>query len=253
LIFDLQFLIERQNRSGCGEFAQIANQKSKIKIFIMEFHRHLDDELDALRHRVLLLGGETETALQRAMFALVERDSNTAHEVLRGDDEIDQLEVEIDRLCIDVLALRQPAARDLRFVVSVAKITPILERIADHACNIARAAIDLNDEPQLKPLVDLPLMAQHASGMLRSALDAFTSADAAQARVIIARDDEIDELYDRVFHDLLRMMVAEPSTTTRAARLLFVAKHLERVADYVTDICELTVYMTEATFIKHSN
>jgi len=220
LIFDLQFLIERQNRSGCGEFAQIANQKSKIKIFIMEFHRHLDDELDALRHRVLLLGGETETALQRAMFALVERDSNTAHEVLRGDDEIDQLEVEIDRLCIDVLALRQPAARDLRFVVSVAKITPILERIADHACNIARAAIDLNDEPQLKPLVDLPLMAQHASGMLRSALDAFTSADAAQARVIIARDDEIDELYDRVFHDLLRMMVAEPSTTTRAARLL---------------------------------
>ncbi|MGH9944204.1 MAG: phosphate signaling complex protein PhoU [Pyrinomonadaceae bacterium] len=219
----------------------------------MEYHRHLDDELDALRHRILLLGGETETALQRAMFSLVERDSEAAREVLRNDDQIDQLEVEIDRLCIDVLALRQPAARDLRFVVSVAKITPILERIADHACNIARAAIDLNDEPRLKPLVDLPLMALHASGMLRSALDAFTSGDAAQAREIIARDDEIDELYDRVFHDLLRMMVAEPSTTTRAARLLFVGKHLERIGDYVTDICELTVYMTEATFIKHSN
>ncbi len=220
---------------------------------IMDYHRHLDDELDALRHRVLLLGGETETALQRAMYALTERDSETAREVLRDDDKIDQLEVEIDRLCIDVLALRQPAARDLRFVVSVAKITPILERIADHACNIARAALDLNDEPQLKPFIELPMMAQHASHMLRSALDAFTSGDAAQARATIARDDEIDEIYDRVFHDLLRLMVSDPQTTTRAARLLFVAKHLERIADYVTDICELTVYMTEAAFIKHSN
>ncbi|MDQ3255869.1 MAG: phosphate transport system regulatory protein PhoU, partial [Acidobacteriota bacterium] len=126
----------------------------------MELHRRLDDELDALRDRILLLGGETETALQRAMYALIERDSVAAKEVLDGDDDIDQLEVEIDRICIDVLALRQPAARDLRFVVSAAKITPILERIADHACNIARAAIDLNDEPQLKPYIDLPRMAQ---------------------------------------------------------------------------------------------
>ena len=220
----------------------------------MELHRRLDAELDILRDRVLLLGGETETALQRAMYALVERNSAAAREVLAGDDEIDRLEVEIDRLCIDVLALRQPAARDLRFVVSVAKITPVLERIADHACNIARAAIDLNDEPQLQgPYVDLPRMAEHASHMLRAALDAFTSGDAAMARAVIARDDEIDELYDRLFHYLIELMVTDPGTTTRAARLLFVAKHLERVGDYVTDICELTVYMTEAAFIKHSN
>lgn len=219
----------------------------------MEVHRRLDRELDALRDRVLLLGGETETALQRAMYALIERDSATAHEVLDGDDEIDRLEVEIDRLCVDLLALRQPAARDLRFVVSVAKITPILERIADHACNIARVAIDLNDEPQLKPYVDLPRMAEQASHMLRSALDAFTSGDAKTARVVIDRDDEVDELYSRVFSDLIEMMVSDPSTTTRAARLLFVAKHIERIGDYVTDICELTVYMTEAAFIKHSN
>ncbi|HVF87123.1 MAG TPA: phosphate signaling complex protein PhoU, partial [Pyrinomonadaceae bacterium] len=203
--------------------------------------------------RMLLLGGETETALQRAVSALVERDSATAREVLEGDTRIDQLEVEIDRLCIDVLALRQPAARDLRFVISVAKITPILERIADHACNIARAAIDLNDEPLLKPYVDLPRMAEHASQMLRAALDAFTSGDAAAARSIIDRDDEIDEMYNRIFHDLIEMMVSDPGTTTRAARLMFVAKHLERVGDYVTDICELTVYMTEAAVIKHSN
>ncbi len=219
----------------------------------METHRRLDRELDELRDRLLLLGGETETALQRAMYALVERDSAAARDVLAGDDEIDNLEVEIDRLCIDLFALRQPAARDLRFVVSVAKITPILERIADHACNIARAAIDLNDEPQLKPYIDLPHMAERASHMLRAALDAFTSGDAAVARAVIERDDEIDELYDHIFHDLINMMVSDPTTTTRAARLLFVAKHVERVGDYVTDICELTVYMTEAAFIKHSN
>jgi phosphate transport system protein len=219
----------------------------------MERYRHLDNDLDSLRNRVLLLGGETETALQRAMFALVERNTETAREVLSDDDKIDNLEVEIDRLCIDVLALRQPAARDLRFVVSVAKITPILERIADHACNIARAAIDLNDEPQLKPFAQLSQMAAHASAMLRAALDAFTTNDAAQARAVITRDDEIDELYENVFQELIKLMVSDPTTTTRAARLLFVAKHLERVGDYVTDICELTVYMAEAAFIKHSN
>ena len=219
----------------------------------MELHRRLDADLDLLRDRVLLLGGETEAALQRAMRALVERDSVAAREVLAGDDEIDRLELEIDRLCIDVLALRQPAARDLRFVVAVAKITPLLERIADHSCNIARAAIDLNDEPLLKSYVDLPRMADNASRMLRAALDAFTNGDAAAARALIARDDEIDEMYDRVFHELIRLMASDPTTTTRAARLLFVAKHLERVGDYVTDICELTVYMTEAAIIKHSN
>jgi len=219
----------------------------------MERYRHLDNDLDGLRNRVLLLGGKTETALERAMFALVERDTVAAQEVLRDDDQIDELEVEIDRLCIDVLALRQPAARDLRFVVSVAKITPILERIADHACNIARAAVELNDEPQLKPFANLPRMATHASSMLRSALDAFTTGDAMQARAVISRDDEIDELYDSVFQDLIKLMVSDSTTTKRAARLLFVAKHLERVGDYVTDICELTVYMTEAAFIKHSN
>lgn len=219
----------------------------------MEHQRILDRELDNLRDRVLLLGGETETALQKAMYALSERDTATAEEVLRDDDAIDRLEVEIDRLCVDTIALRQPAARDLRFVISVAKITPILERIADHACNIARVAIDLNNEPQLKTYVDLTRMAERASYMLRSALDAFTSNDAAAARAVIERDDELDTLYDRIFHQLINLMVSDSSTTTRGARLLFVAKHIERIGDYVTDICELTVYMAEAAFIKHTN
>ena len=218
----------------------------------MDHHRRLDSELDVLRDRVLLLGGEAEGALGRAMYALTERDSQAAREVLEGDDRVDRLEVEIDRLCIDVLALRQPAARDLRFVISVAKITPILERVADHACNIARAALDLNDEPRLMSFPDLQRMSDVASSMLRSALDAFTRGDAADARRVIDRDDEIDSMYERLFQDLISLMVSEPQATPRAARLLFVAKHLERVADYVTDICELTVYMTEAAVIKHS-
>jgi phosphate transport system protein len=217
----------------------------------MDYHRRLDAELDVLRDRVLVLGGEAEAALGRAMYALAERDSAVAREVLAGDDRIDRLEVEIDRLCIDVLALRQPAARDLRFVISVAKITPILERVADHACNIARVALDLNDEPRLRPFPDLSRMAGVAASMLRAALDAFTQADAATARRIIEQDDEIDAMYERLFRDLIELMVGEPAVTPRAARLLFVAKHLERVADYVTDICELTVYMTEAAVIKH--
>ena len=218
----------------------------------VDYHRRLDDELDVLRDRVLLLGGEAESALGRAMYALTERDSEVAREVLEGDDRIDRLEVEIDRLCIDVLALRQPAARDLRFVISVAKITPILERLADHACNIARVALALNDEPRLRHYPDLSRMADVAASMLRAALDAFTQGDAPTARRVIEQDDEIDVMYERLFGDLIELMKSDPLATPRAARLLFVAKHLERVADYVTDICELTVYMAEAAVIKHS-
>jgi len=219
----------------------------------MEMHRHLDDELSSLRDRVLLLGGEAEEALERAMYSLRERDTTVAKQVLKNDDQIDHLEVEIDRQCIDIIALRQPAARDLRFVISVAKMAPVLERIADHACNIARAAIDLNTEPELKPVLDLSRMADHAREMLRNSLDAFTTNDAIKAREIIKSDSEINDLYNHTFHRLIELMVTEPATATRDARLLFVAKHLERIGDYVTDICELTVYMAEAQFIKHTN
>jgi len=217
----------------------------------MEVHRHLDEELDALRDTVLRLGGEAEAALVRAMHALTDRDSVAAREVLEHDDEIDQLEVEVDRQCVDIFALRQPAARDLRFVMSVAKMAPVLERIADHACNIARAAIDLNNEPELKNHVRLRQMGEIASSMLTGALDAFTKNNAAVAREVIKRDAEINDLYNQVFHDLIELMAKEPATATRDARLLFVAKHLERIGDYVTDICELTVYMAEAAIIKH--
>jgi phosphate transport system protein len=217
----------------------------------MEVHRHLDDELNELRDRVLLLGGEAERALERAMTALAERDNSLARDVLDHDDEIDRLEVYIDRQCIDIIALRQPAARDLRFVISVAKMAPILERVADHACNIARAVIDLNLEPELKPNVELQRMSEHAANMLRDALDAFTANDAAAAREVIMRDTEINALYNTAFRNLIELMASNPETATRDARLLFIAKHIERIGDYATDICELTVYMAEAAIIKH--
>ncbi len=198
-----------------------------------------------------LLGGEAERAIERVMTALTERDSELAREVLDHDDQIDRIEVDVDRQSVDIIALRQPAARDLRFVVSVVKMSPILERIADHACNIARAVIDLSIEPELKHKIDLRRMGEHVLSMLRTALDAFTSNDAAAARDVIKRDVETNALYNQIFHELIQMMVSEPATAARAARLLFVAKHLERIGDYVKDICELTVYMTEAAIIKH--
>ena len=217
----------------------------------MEVHRHLDEELDALRTSVLRLGGEAEAALVRTMHALIERDSVAAREVLDHDDEIDQLEIEVDHKCIDIFALRQPAARDLRFVMSVAKMAPVLERIADHASNIARVAIDLNREPEPKDYFRLRRMGEIASSMLNAALDAFTRNDAESARQVLKRDAEINDLYNQIFKELIELMTEEPSTATRNARLLFVAKHLERIGDYVTDLCELTVYMAEAAFIKH--
>lgn len=214
-------------------------------------HRIIDQQLDHLRDKILLLGGATETAVQRAMQSLVERDTKLAQEVLEEDKIIDQMELEIDRLSIEIIALQQPAAHDLRFVISVAKITPILERIADHAGSIAEAAIILNNEPTIKSYVEFPIMAQTAAEMLRAALDAFTNEDSAASREIIERDKMIDEAYRRVFSELLEMMIDNPAATTGAAHLLFVAKHLERIGDYVKDICELNVYLREAAFIKH--
>lgn len=215
-------------------------------------HRIIDHQLDRLRDKILLLGGATEAAVNRAMQSLINRDSELAQRVLEEDKIINQMELEIDRMSIEILALQQPAAHDLRFVISVAKITPILERIADHAGNIAEAALILNDEPQIKNFVDFPIMAQTATEMLRAALDAFTAEDADISREVIKRDKEIDRSYHRVFNELLEMMIDNPSATTGAAHLLFVAKHLERIGDYVKDICELNVYLREAAFIKHS-
>jgi len=216
-------------------------------------HREIDAQLDLLRDRVLLLGGKTEDAVHRAVRSLTERNSDLARAVCSDDETIDQMELEIDRLSIDILGSQRPAEHDLRLVVSVAKITPILERIADHASSIAEAAIILNNEPQIDSYVDFSMMAEIAAEMLRDALNAFTAEDAAASRSIIARDLALDECYGRVFEGLIATLAKDTSAANGAARLLFVAKHIERIGDYVKDICELNVYLTEAVFIKHGS
>jgi phosphate transport system protein len=213
--------------------------------------REIDSQLDLLRDKVLLLGGKTEEAVHRSMRALTMRDSDLARAVRDSDEHIDQMELEIDRLSIEILASHQPTEHDLRLVVSVAKITPILERIADHATSIAEAAVILNNEPQVDSYVDFSMMADIASSMLSEALNAFTSEDAAASREIIGRDLELDKCYGRVFDDLLNRLARAPESAGSVARLMFVAKHIERIGDYVKDICELNVYLREAVFIKH--
>ena len=185
------------------------------------------------------------------MRSLTERNSELARAVCRDDEQIDQMELEIDRLSIEILGSQRPTEHDLRLVVSVAKITPILERIADHASSIAEAAIILNNEPQIDSYVDFSLMGDMAAEMLRESLNAFTSEDATASREIIARDLTLDKAYGRVFDGLIETLAQNSAAANGAARLLFVAKHIERIGDYVKDICELNVYLTEAVFIKH--
>lgn len=217
----------------------------------MEQRKLLERELDILRDRLLLMGGEVELSIQRAIHALVQRDSDVANLVIERDSVIDRMELEIDRLSVEVLTLRRPVARELRLVISITKITPLLERIGDHASSIAKAALELNDEPELKSYGELGEMAERALEMLQAALDAFTSNDSEKARNLIAQDAEVDKIYDRLVSELMESMSQDASKSTRLARLLFVAKNLERIGDYVKDICEMTVYMKEAVFIKH--
>ena len=215
-------------------------------------NRLIEENLNRLRDKLLIMGGAAEKAIMLSMRALIERDSELAGRVVREDDAIDQMELEIDQMCVDVLVLKQPAAGDLRFVVSVARTAPIVERIADHAVNIAKHAISLNSEPEIGAHIDLSAIAKVVQDMLVEGLDAFTSGDPERARVTIARDDEVDELYDRLYDQVIDAMKHNPSTVSRGAEWLFVLKHLERIADYVTNICEQIVYMSRGQVIKHT-
>lgn len=212
----------------------------------------IDKRLETLKELIIQMGVEAKHAVDRSMQALVTRDADLAADVLAHDDAIDRLELELDRASIEIFALLQPAARDLRFVVAVTKITPVLERIADHAGNIASAVLELNTEPPVKEYVDLPMMAEKASQMLERAIEAFTREDSGLARRVIGLDHEIDSIYRKVVRELMDSMRTEPFHSRRVLQLLFVTKHLERIGDYVKDICELTVYMIEAEFIKHA-
>ena len=214
--------------------------------------RLIEDNLNQIRDRLLLMGGAAEKAIMLSMRALEERDSDLAQRVIVEDDVVDRLETEVDQMCVDVLVLKQPAASDLRFVVSVARTAPMVERIADHAVNIAKHTLTLNGQPELTLDLDLTKMADVVQEMLVDGLDAFTSGDPEKARKIIERDDEVDSLYDFNYAKLISTMERDPSLVARGVEWLAVIKHLERIADYVTNICEQIIYMARGQIIKHT-
>jgi phosphate transport system protein len=216
------------------------------------YKRLIEQNLNQMRDKLLIMGGAAEKAIMLSMRALDERDSDLAERVIREDDAIDRLELEIDQMCVDILVLKQPAASDLRFVVSVARTAPVIERIADHMVNIAKHALSLNNEPQLDLELDLSKMTNTVQEMLIDGLDAFTSGDPEKARTTIMRDDEVDSLYDFHYSQLINAMNRDSSLVARGVEWLFVIKHLERIADYVTNICEQIIYMAKGQVIKHS-
>ena len=213
--------------------------------------RHFDSELEELKNKLLLMGGRTEAIIQKSVEALKRRDGGLAEAVHDDDRAIDRLEIDIEERCVSLLALRQPLAADLRSITAALKISNDLERMGDHAVNIATCAVRLAEVPPLKPLVDIPRMAGMASSMLRDALDAFVRRDAATARRLCRRDDEVDNLNRQLFRELLSYMMEDPATITRAMDLILVARNLERIADLATNIAEEVVFIAEARIIKH--
>jgi phosphate transport system protein len=213
--------------------------------------RHLDGELKSLRDKLLVMGASVEFQLRHAVKALINRKSDLAIRVIENDLSVNRLDVEIDETCLRLLALNQPTAGDLRFITTAMKISTELERISDLAKNIAERAIELNQEPQLKPYIDIPRMSEWAIQMLKECLDAFMTRDAKLARKVCRDDDYIDDLTEQLFRELVSFMLEDPGTITRASRLTFIGKYYERVADHATNISELVVYMVEGKIIRH--
>jgi phosphate transport system protein len=214
--------------------------------------RHFDEELGELKKKLLRMAALAEDQITKALSALVSRDSGLAGRVIERDHEVNALDVEIDEDCIRLLALHQPTAGDLRFITTAMKIATELERISDLAENVCERAIELNEEPQLKPYLDIPRMGDWALTMVKESIDAFVRADAGLARKVLKDDDFVDDLMHQLFRELLSFMLEDPRTTSRSIRLTFVAKYLERIADHATNVAELVVYMVEGKIIRHT-
>jgi phosphate transport system protein len=212
---------------------------------------YFDQELAQLKEKLLLMSSLTEQNVALAIRSLVERNDMAAAKVERDDDLLDKLEIEIDQLGIRLLALRQPKASDLRLITTAMKITTDLERMGDRAVTIARRAVELNKEPELKPLVDIPRMAEICQGMIRDTLDAFVYQKTDLARQMVLRDKEVDQLNRKVQSDLTEMMLANSGTIVRALKLMRVAQSLERIGDHTANIAEEIVYLYEARDIRH--
>ena len=213
--------------------------------------RHFEEQIEALKNDLLLMSGRAEEIIRKALESLMSRDTKLADEVFADDATIDRMEIDIEEACIQLLALQQPLASDLRLITSALKISNDLERVGDHAVNIAGCAKQLAGRAPVKPLADLPALAEKSIGMLRDALDAFVRGDAESARLLVRRDDEVDDLNRQMFAELMRRMIADPQQVERSMTLVLVGRNLERVADLATNVAEEVVFIAEARIIKH--
>jgi len=212
--------------------------------------RRFEKELQALKERLLVMGGLAETMIHKSVKALVDRDEALIQSVLAHEEEMDLLCIEIDDRCFTLLALQQPMASDLRFLVAGIKINSDLERIGDQAVSIVLRAQSLITQPEVKPLIDIPRMAQLAQEMVRKSLDAFVRRDPELARSVIGADDEVDNLRDQVFRELLTYMMADPGTIPRALNLILISRNLERIADHATNIAEDVIYIARGEDVR---
>ncbi len=198
------------------------------------------------------MGGLVEDQIRRVMRALLERDDALAQEVIDRDQQVNAYDVEVDETCVSLLALHQPTAGDLRFITTAMKIVTDLERIGDQAVNIAQRVLELNREPQLKPYIDLPRMAEKAQHMVKESLDAFVARDTELARKVCAEDADVDALKEQLFRELLTFMMEDPKTIPRAIRLILISRFMERVADHATNIAEMVIYLVDAKMVRHT-
>jgi phosphate transport system protein len=218
----------------------------------MERH-HFETDLQALKKRLLNMGALVEERVHGSIQALMERNLDAAEAIAHGDEEVNALQIEIDDRCLKLLALQQPMASDLRLITSAMKINADLERIGDQAVNIAENALKMLDAPPLKPIIDLPRMAEMAEHMTRDSLDAFVRRDSALARRVLGQDDEVDNLKDTIFRVLLTYMMADPGTIERALSLILISRNLERIADHATNIAEDVIFLVEARDVRHGH
>ena len=212
---------------------------------------HFQQELEDLKGNLLMMATWVEEAINNAVQSLVRRDSELAQKAFEAEDRINTMDVAINIECLNLLALRQPMAADLRFITSALKIITDLERMGDQAVNIAERAVSLHREPQPKPYVDIPRMAEIAQSMVKDVLDAFVNRDSKLARSVCERDDQVDGLNDQLVRELLSHMMSDPKTLTREVHLMIVARCLERIADHATNIAEDVIFMVDGLVIKH--
>jgi phosphate transport system protein len=216
------------------------------------FSKQYDAELNTIREKLLIMGGKVEVMIANAMKALVDRDSELAERTIAFDHEINHLEVEIDEKCLQVLATRQPAARDLRFLTLALKIVTDLERIGDQCTGIARRARELNLEPPLKPYIDLPRMSHWTGVMVKESLDAFVRGDEVLALKVCKDDQFVDDLNEQIQRELLTFMMEDPETISRAIKINYISKCLERIADHATNVAEMVIFMVKGKDIRHT-